>query len=159
MYSRASFARAFPVDFYEVWLEHLHQVHHPHHPGGFRHRRPRRRRTFLTTLELFSDIDLGVRDPGGDGCVAPIGLRVRRPRVRRMRSPSAAALVLELHQLMERQHGDLLDELRRLGRYQRDERESLPALLRRVTEIERVLKLTELHLPARTSRRRPMGMT
>lgn len=55
---------------------------------------------------------------------------------------------------MDRQHAALLDEVKRLGRH---ERESLPALLRRVTEIERLLRLTELHVSARSTRRRPLG--
>jgi hypothetical protein len=40
---------------------------------------------------------------------------------------------------------------------ERNEHENLPAILRRVTEIERHLRLTELHQPPRASRRRPLG--
>jgi hypothetical protein len=33
----------------------------------------------------------------------------------------------------------------------------LPALLRRLTEIERLLEGTDLHVPVRATRRRPLG--
>jgi hypothetical protein len=91
----------------------------------------------------------------------PIGRRTGSRRSRlvrpRQRRPSTAAAIAELRQVMEQQHAAVMDEVKRLGHHQRDERESLPAMLRRITEIERVLKLTELHLPARSSRRRPLG--
>ena len=112
----------------------------------------------MPDAQLFPDsIDLGERRPDGDACVSPIGRRRlgdrRRPRPVRPRRPSIAVLLLELHQLLERQRA----ELSRLRRYQRNERECLPTLLRKTTEIERVLKLTELHLSPRHSRRRPLG--
>jgi hypothetical protein len=56
------------------------------------------------------------------------------------------------------------DELRRraaevakLHEQRREERETLPILLRKVTEIERVLKLREPPSPPRPSRRHPLG--
>jgi hypothetical protein len=119
----------------------------------------------MPDAQLFPDsIDLGERRPDGDGCVSPIGRRStgrgRRPRPVRAKRPSAiAVLLLDLRRLLERQHADILDELRRLGRSQRDERESLPVLLRKVTEIQRALKLTEMHVPPQHSRRRPLGTT
>jgi hypothetical protein len=58
---------------------------------------------------------------------------------------------------MERQHGELMGEVKGLGLHQRNAHENLPALLRRITEIERLLRMTEQHLPARSSRRRPLG--
>jgi hypothetical protein len=116
----------------------------------------------MPDAQLFPEsIDLGERRPDGDACVSPIGRRRaghrRRPHPVRPRRPSISVLLLELCQLLERQHAELLAELGRLGRYQRNERECLPTLLRKTTEIERVLKLTELHLSPRHSRRRPLG--
>jgi hypothetical protein len=69
----------------------------------------------------------------------------------------ASPMLLELRQLLERHHEELMGELRRLGRLQRDDYESLPTVLRKVTEIQRSLGMTELHVPARHSRRRPLG--
>jgi hypothetical protein len=102
-------------------------------------------------------IDLGARAPGADGCRSPIGRqRARRPRVRRAR-PSTAAVVLEPRQLLEQQHAELMEAIGALRQARRNEHESLPAVLRRICEIERVLKLTELHVPPRTSRHRPLA--
>jgi hypothetical protein len=115
----------------------------------------------VDTLELFPDLAPSAR-ANGDGCTRPIGRRDRGRRLRNPvpRKPSAiTGLLLDLRRLLERQHADIFDELRRLGRYQRDERESLPVLLRKVTEIQRALKLTEMHVPPQHSRRRPLGMT
>jgi hypothetical protein len=67
-----------------------------------------------------------------------------------------AGLDLELRRLLERQHLEVMGELRRLGRLRRDDYENLPAVLRKVTEIQRSLGMTELHVPARHSRRRPV---
>jgi hypothetical protein len=53
-----------------------------------------------------------------------------------------------------------LAEIKKLLKVERrNEYESGPAILRRITEIERLLKATELHVPPRTSRRNPMGAT
>jgi hypothetical protein len=49
------------------------------------------------------------------------------------------------------------DEVARLRQQRRNEQETLPALLRRLTEIERLLNGTDLHVPARATRRRPLG--
>jgi hypothetical protein len=51
----------------------------------------------------------------------------------------------------------LADEVARLHEQRRDEHEALPALLRRITEIERHLRLTESPSAPRTSRRYPLG--
>jgi hypothetical protein len=74
------------------------------------------------------------------------------------------SVLAELHQMIRSQtDGRVGAELRRLAeeihslrQQQHNEREALPALLRRLTEIERVLKLTELHIPPRQTRRRPL---
>ena len=74
----------------------------------------------MPDAQLFPDsIDLGERRPDGDACVSPIGRRRvghrRRPRPVRPRRPSIAVLLLELRQLLERQHAELLAELSRLA--------------------------------------------
>jgi hypothetical protein len=74
------------------------------------------------------------------------------------------SVLAELHQMIRSQaDGRVGEELRRLTgeirslrQQQHNEREALPALLRRLTEIERALKLTELHIPPRLTRRRPL---
>jgi hypothetical protein len=49
------------------------------------------------------------------------------------------------------------DEVARLRLQRRNEQETLPALLRRLTEIERLLKGTDLHVSARATWRRLLG--
>ena len=49
------------------------------------------------------------------------------------------------------------DEVARLRLQRRNEQETLPALLRRLTEIERLLRGSDLHVPVRATRRRPLG--
>jgi hypothetical protein len=51
----------------------------------------------------------------------------------------------------------LAAEVAKLHEQRREERETLPILLRKVTEIERALKLRELPSPPRPSRRHPLG--
>jgi len=79
---------------------------------------------------------------------------------------AAEQLLRDLPQLHHRrQSGDqVVDELRqltaavrRLGVNQRSESESLQPILRRLTEIERHLRLTETPEAPRPSRRHPMG--
>ena len=111
----------------------------------------------MDTLELFPL--LGVR-AHGDGCAKPIG---RRAAGRRRRAPSGphksaavAGQLLELRRLIEQQHAELMVELRTLRQVRRIEHESLPAVLRRVTEIERHLRLVETPAMPRITRRRPL---
>jgi hypothetical protein len=73
------------------------------------------------------------------------------------RKPSTIAGQLhELRLLVEKHHAELLDELRILRQQRRDEYESVPAVLRRVTEIERHLGLVETPTMPRITRRRPV---
>jgi hypothetical protein len=94
-------------------------------------------------IDLFPLIELGDRRlvVGGDGCVKPIG---RFDRGRRRRHASRPGIP-----------GQLL-ELRTLRQARRNEHESLPAVLRRVTDIERHLALVETPQMPRLSRRRPL---
>jgi hypothetical protein len=111
-------------------------------------------------LELFPGADLGANAEPNGGCRAPIGRRDHgrgRSRIIRPQRPSTVAVLRELRRLIEVQHAEVLDEIERLKRYRRDDDESGPAILRHVVEIRRALGLTELHIPARHSRRRPMG--
>jgi hypothetical protein len=111
------------------------------------------------SAELFPDINFGTASEAGNGaCAEPIGRRGLS--CRRSSRPKRRTLVqrlTELYQLLQRQHCELLTELHSLRHQQRNERETLPAILRRLTEIERMLRLTELHVPVRHSRRRPLG--
>jgi len=101
----------------------------------------------------------------------PNGHGGRRPGAGRPKSKStllheaAEQLLRDLPQLRHRrQSGDqVVDELRRLtaavhrlGVNQRSESESLQPILRRLTEIERHLRLTETPEAPRPSRRHPM---
>ena len=89
-----------------------------------------------------------------------------RPKSRRtLLREAAEQLLRDLPQLHHRrQSGDqVVDELRqltaavrRLGVNQRSESESLQPILRRLTEIERHLRLTETPEAPRPSRRHPM---
>ena len=102
----------------------------------------------------------------------PNGHGGRRPGAGRPKSKSrllreaAEQLLRDLPQLHHRrQSGDqVVDELRqltaavrRLGVNQRSESESLQPILRRLTEIERHLRLNETPEAPRPSRRHPMG--
>ena len=113
----------------------------------------------MDTLELFPLLAPSVQ-AHGDGCAKPIG---RRAAGRRRRAPSGprksaavAGQLLELRRLIEQQHAELLDELRALRRQRRSEHESVPAVLRRITEIERHLRLVETPTMPRITRRRPL---
>jgi len=111
----------------------------------------------VDTLELFPDLVPSV-PANGDGCTKPIG---RRTRGRRRgsaprKSAAIAGQLLELRRLVEQQHTELLDELRALRRQRRSEHESIPAVLRRITEIERHLRLVETPTMPRITRRRPL---
>jgi len=101
----------------------------------------------------------------------PNGHGGRRPGAGRPKSKNtllreaAEQLLRDLPQLRHRrQSGDqVVDELRRLtaavhrlGVNQRSESESLQPILRRLTEIERHLRLTETPEAPRPSRRHPM---
>jgi hypothetical protein len=133
--------------------------------------------------ELFPEADLGTAPPAGTdlGTSSPIklsnrgkryqrkggwgGARIgsgrkpkpRSPGINGIAVPASPMLLLELRQLLERHHDELMGELHRLGRLQRDDYENLPAVLRKVTEVQRFLGMTELHVPVRHSRRRPLG--
>jgi hypothetical protein len=115
----------------------------------------------VNDVDLFPGIDLGARRGPGTGCVSPIGRRDtgrRRPPVARPRRPSTAAALAAMRGLLERQHAELMGEVHRLRQQRRNEHESGPAILRRLTEIERILKLTELHAPPNGhTPRRPLG--
>ena len=111
----------------------------------------------MDTLELFPDLVPSV-PASSDGCTKPIG---RRTRGRRRgsaprKSAAIAGQLLELRRLVEQQHAELLDELRALRRQRRSEQESIPAALRRITEIERHLRLVETPTMPRITRRRPL---
>ena len=96
----------------------------------------------------------------------------RRPGAGRPKSKStllreaAEQLLRDLPHFHDRQQSsdELIDELRRLTaavhrlrENQRSESESLQPILRRLTEIERHLRLTETPEAPRPSRRHPMG--
>jgi hypothetical protein len=96
----------------------------------------------------------------------------RRPGAGRPKSKStllreaAEQLLRNLPQLYHRRQSNdpVVDELRRLTaavhwlrENQRSESESLQPVLRRLTEIERHLRLTETPQAPRSSRRHPMG--
>jgi hypothetical protein len=73
------------------------------------------------------------------------------------RKPSAiAGQLLELRRLVETQHEAVMDELRMLRQQRRDAGEIPAALLRRVGQIERHLRLVESPTMPRLSRRRPL---
>lgn len=115
----------------------------------------------MDTLELFADLDPGRSPPGDGSCAKPIGRRDtgrrRRPRVIRSRRSSTAVQLLELRGLLERQHAELMGEVHRLRQQRRNEHESLPAVLKRISEIERHLRLTEIPTAPKPTRRHPMG--
>jgi hypothetical protein len=116
------------------------------------------------TLEMFPGLELG-RGPVNGGAARPIGrVRGRRPRpaLRRSRPPSPTARALASLQLQLTAGFDALTEA--LGKLEsevcrlRREQIELPSqLLRRMTELERAVGRNELHIPARHSRRRPLG--
>jgi hypothetical protein len=113
----------------------------------------------MDALELFpSDLNLGDHRPGGDGCTRPIGRRGGGSRRRaEPRKPSTLpGRLLELRGLVEAQHAAVMDELAALRRQRRDDGEIPASLLRRVTEIERHLRLVETPTTPRTNRRRPL---
>jgi hypothetical protein len=114
----------------------------------------------MDSFDLFSaDIDLGARVEHRSGCASPIGNRIagrRRPSVVRPRRPSTAVVLLELRGLLERQHAELMGEVHRLRQQRRNEHETLPAVLKRVSEIERHLRLTENPRAPRIGRLRPL---
>jgi hypothetical protein len=117
--------------------------------------------------ELFPDLDLGCPSASGDGCARPIGRRrTASPRQRPLRvpRPSMAVLLSEVRGLRA-EIGSFTVHLRRIERCGvdqaargADDSEILANLLRRQTEIERILKLTELHVPpSGHTPRRPLG--
>ena len=108
-------------------------------------------------MELFPGADLGAARTVDGGCVEPIGRRRVRPRRRRVAQPTTAPLIPDVQALLVQQHLEVLAELRLLRQHGRNEYESLPAVLRRVSEIERHLRLTELHVPQVHTRRQPLG--
>ena len=77
------------------------------------------------------------------------GARVGAGRKRGVPNRWPAALATEIRRLG--------DEVARLRQQRRNEHETLPALLRRLTEIERLLTGSDLHVPTRATRRRPLG--
>ena len=102
----------------------------------------------------------------------PNGHGDRRPGAGRPKSKTtllreaAEQLLRDLPQLHHRRQSSdqVVDELRRLTAAvhrlrdnQRTENESLQPILRRLTEIERHLRLTETPQAPRSSRRNPMG--
>jgi hypothetical protein len=115
----------------------------------------------MDALTLFPDVALDARSPGPNACRAPIVRRGighrRRARSARPRHPSVAVMLLELSQVLERQHVEVMCEIGRLQQRRRNEHEALPMLLKRVTEIARHLRLTETPQMPRATRRHPMG--
>jgi len=112
-------------------------------------------------FELFPEIDLSNRLEPGAGRIRPIG-RCRLPQVVSRKRPSIVVALAELRGFIERQHDALVDESRRLGRCQRDERESLPMVLRGdtagpATEPAPPYRMTDL--PAVEPRQRPLRWT
>jgi hypothetical protein len=110
-------------------------------------------------LELFPLLAPNVR-AHGDSCAKPIGRRAagrgRRAPSGPRKSAAVAGQLIELRRLIEQQHAELMVELRTLRQVRRIEYESLPAVLRRVTEIERHLRLVETPAMPRITRRRPL---
>jgi len=98
----------------------------------------------MDSFDLFPGMDLGARVASGAGCAAPIGRRDtgrrRRPVRVRPRHPSTVTVLAELRGLLERQHAELMGEVHRLRQQRRNEHETLPAVLKRVSEIERHLR-------------------
>jgi hypothetical protein len=113
----------------------------------------------MATLELFPDADLGFRRPAGDNCARPIGKRYagRHRRADSARKSPIARQVHELRLLIETQHAELLVELRGLRQERRDEHELPSAILRRLVEIERLLRIIEPATMPRLTRRQPVG--
>ena len=113
----------------------------------------------MDTLELFPLLAPSAQ-AHGDGCAKPIGRRAagrrRRPPSGPRKSAAVAGQLLELRRLIEHQHAELMVELRILRQVRRIEHESLPAALRRVTDIERHLRLVETPAMPRITRRRPL---
>lgn len=115
--------------------------------------------------ELFPGVDFGSApgpDADGDtGCRRPVGHRnagrTKRRWAVRPRRTSTAVLLRELRQAMDQQRIELLSEIRQLRHHRRNEHESLPAMLRRLLEIERHLRLTEIAIAPKPTRRDPMG--
>ena len=103
-------------------------------------------------------------NPNGHGGRRP---GAGRPKSRHTRLREAAEQLLhDLPQLHQRRQSNdqVVDELRRLTaavyrlrENQRGESESLQPILRRLTEIERHLRLTEMPEAPRPNRRHPMG--
>jgi hypothetical protein len=85
----------------------------------------------------------------------PVSAASRRAWFRPRRS-STAVLLFELRGLLERQHAELMGEVHRLRQQRRNEHESLPAVLKRISEIERHLRLTEIPRAPRIGRLRPL---
>jgi hypothetical protein len=114
----------------------------------------------MDALTLFP-IALEARAPGPDACLAPIGRRAtgrrRRACSARPRRPSLAVVLRDLRQMPERQQAELMCAIGRLQQQRRNEHEALPMVLKRITEIERHLRLTEAPIAPRPSRRHPLG--
>jgi hypothetical protein len=105
--------------------------------------------------ELFPSLDFSSHR-ARSGCAKPIGRHARGRRRRHASRPGILGQLLELRRVIEQQHAELMDELRTLHQARRIEHESLPAVLRRVTDIERHLRLVEVPTMPRLSRRRPL---
>jgi len=110
-------------------------------------------------LELFPGIDLGARQSAGDSCIKPIGRRAagrRRRAGAAPRRPPIAHQLLELRRLIVAQHDELMAELQALRQHRRNEGEIPAAVLRRITEIQRHLRLVETPAMPRVTRRRSL---
>jgi hypothetical protein len=99
------------------------------------------------------------RPPASLDDIAAIIRREMRAQALPPAALSAAPLpTVEADAKLRQDLAEIKELLKGQRQRERNERESVQPILRRLTEIERVLKATELHVPPRTSRRHPMGV-
>ena len=112
-------------------------------------------------LKLFPTVELGARAAVGDGCVSPIGARRvgrrRRSRGYRRLRASTAAAIAELRRVIEAHHHELVEEVCKVRRHQRNVREPARVLQRRVLNLERDIGLVEDPKAPERTRRHPIG--
>ena len=113
-------------------------------------------------LELLfpPDIDLGMRRGAGDGCTKPIGNRAagrRRRAVSAPRRSPVAHQIAELRRHVDTRLDEVMDELQVLRQQRRNAFEVSEGILRRLTEIERCLKIPEPPRAPVLTRRHPVS--